>query len=79
MLATVSAGQVGAVAVDLQGHPRITSAGIHDMPPETAPNPSIAGTVDFVLSEARYYLKMREDSAWHECDRTLAIKSMPPA
>ena len=62
-LATVSAGQVGAVAVDLQGHPRISAAGIHDMPPETAPNPSIAGTVDFVLSEARYYLKMREDSA----------------
>ena len=51
----VSKGQVGEAAVDLQDEPSLLSACIHRMPAQTPPNPSIAGAVDFVLSEARYY------------------------
>ena len=54
-LARVGAGQVGAVALDLASEPALISARIHNMPPGTPPNPTIAGAVDFVLSEARLF------------------------
>lgn len=54
-LAAVGAGQVGAVALEFGACVRLTSARIHDMPPNTPPNPSIAGAVDFVLGEARLF------------------------
>ena len=59
LLQAVSAGQVGEVKVDLTGSPRILSATVHDLPPDTPPNPSIAGAVEFVESEARFYLQQR--------------------
>ncbi len=54
-LQAVSAGQVGEAMVGLRGGPRIASATVHDMPPDTPPNPSIAGAVDFVEAEARLF------------------------
>ena len=53
-LGDVRAGQVGLVRVDLHSAPRITASGVHDMPSDTLPNPSLAATVEFVESEARY-------------------------
>ena len=58
-LAGVGAGQVGAAVVDLGSEPALASARIHDLPPETPPNPSIAGTVEFVEAEARLLAKKR--------------------
>jgi len=58
-LRAVDAGQVGEAVVDLRGEPALVSAGIHEMPSDTPPNPSIAGTVDFVEAEARLLAKKR--------------------
>jgi len=52
-LQAVDAGQVGAVAIDLRGEPRLVSARIHEMPAATPANASIAGMVEFVEAEAR--------------------------
>lgn len=54
-LQAVERGQVGKAVVNLRGEPALVSACIHPVPADTPPNPSIAGAVDFVLSEARYY------------------------
>ena len=59
-LQRVDAGQVGEVAIDLKQAPRIVSARVHDLPPNTPPNPSIAGTVEFVEAEARLLRRKRE-------------------
>ena len=56
-LNAVGAGQVGEAVVDVQEDPRLISARVHEMPPDTPPNPSIAGTVEFVEAEARYFAK----------------------
>lgn len=56
-LGDVRAGQVGLVRVDLHAAPRIIASGVHDMPSGTLPNPSLAATVEFVESEARYLQK----------------------
>lgn len=56
-LAGVCAGQVGEAVVDLRGEPTLAAARIHQMPPDTPPNPSIAATVEFVEAEARYFAK----------------------
>jgi hypothetical protein len=50
-LVKVMAGQVGVVLLE-QG---ITTNEVLMMPAKTAPEPTIAGVVDFVLSEAKYY------------------------
>ncbi len=54
-LQAVGRGQVGEVAVDMRGEPVLVSSCIRNMPADTPPNPSIAGAVEFVESEARYY------------------------
>lgn len=62
-LAAVRAGQVGVVQLgSSQGNGRLS---IHHhevvtMPASTLPDPTIAATVDFVLSEARYYGRERD-------------------
>lgn len=56
-LGDVGGGQVGLVGLDLHSAPRITASGVHDMPSGTLPNPSLAATVEFVESEARYLQK----------------------
>lgn len=58
-LQNVAAGQVGQVEVKLARRPQITAARIHAMPADTPPNPSIAGAVDFVEGEARFFLKQQ--------------------
>ena len=58
-LGAVSAGQVGEAVLDLRDEPCLLSAQIHQMPPDTPPNPSIAGTVEFVEAEARLLRKKR--------------------
>ena len=54
-LQAVDRGQVGEAAVDMRGEFSLVSSCIRSMPPDTPPNPSIAGAVEFVESEARYY------------------------
>lgn len=55
-LADVQAGQVGTVQVSfLTGSPRLIAHGIFDLPTNTAPDPTIAATVDFIRIEARFY------------------------
>ena len=56
-LQAVSHGQVGEAVVAMEGKPSLIASRIHDMPASTPPNPSIAGAVDFVLSEARLFEK----------------------
>ncbi len=56
-LEAVDAGQVGVAVVDLRGEPALISARIHQMPAATPPNASIAGLVDFVEAEARYFAR----------------------
>jgi hypothetical protein len=50
-LTGVETGQVGVVRL-VDG---LVAYEVHDMPPKTAPDATIAGIVDFVLSEAKYY------------------------
>jgi hypothetical protein len=55
-LADVPAGQVGTAQVSfLTGSPRLIAHAIFDLPANTAPDPTIAATVDFIRSEARFY------------------------
>lgn len=55
-LADVNAGQVGTAQVSfITGAPRLTAHAIFDVPPTSAPDPTIAATVDFIRSEARFY------------------------
>ena len=56
-------GQVGSVIFDIGKSPRILAATIRDLPPDTPPNPSIAGAVEFVESEARLFQKKQSKSA----------------
>ena len=56
-LQAVGAGQVGEAVVDLRGAPGLLRACVHPMPPDTPPNPSIAGTVEFVEAEARFFAR----------------------
>ena len=55
-LADVRAGQVGTAQVSfLTGSPRLIAHAIFDLPANTAPDPTIVATVDFIRSEARFY------------------------
>ncbi|MBI1276700.1 MAG: hypothetical protein GC179_01095 [Anaerolineaceae bacterium] len=55
-LADVRAGQIGMAQVSfLMGAPTLNAKGIFDLLPDTAPDPTIAATVDFIRSEARFY------------------------
>ena len=62
-LETVNSGQVGVVRLgpaDGNGRLTIHDFTIHAMPTTTLPDPTIAATVDFVLSEARRYQQRRD-------------------
>lgn len=58
----VEAGQVGVARV--MGE-RLVGAAIYDMPPSTPPDPTIAGIIEFVVSEARYTQKRKGNGATH--------------
>ena len=58
-LAGLHTGQVGVVQLEIADGqtPMLRTFEVHDVPPDTPPDPTIAGVVDFVLDEARYYQK----------------------
>jgi hypothetical protein len=58
-LAGLRGGQIGQVSLTLEpgATPRLRAFVVRDLPPDTPPDPTIAGIVDFVLDEARYYHK----------------------
>ena len=58
-LGAVDAGHVGEASVDLRDTPTLIAARAHEIPPDTQPNASIAGTVEFVEQEARLTAKKR--------------------
>lgn len=56
----LSAGQVGVAHLSFSvGMPYLISEHVFTMPPDTRPDPTIMGAVEFVTSEARYYQKKR--------------------
>jgi hypothetical protein len=56
-LQPVERGQVGVARID-NGQ---LAAQVHLMPPATAPDATIAGVVDFIRDEARYYQKRKSE------------------
>lgn len=55
-LADVHVGQIGMAQVSfLTGSPTLNAKGIFDVPSDTAPDPTITATVDFIRNEARFY------------------------
>lgn len=56
-LAGLRTGQVGVVQLEVaEGQtPMLRAFVVRDVPADTPPDPTIAGVVDFVLDEARYY------------------------
>lgn len=56
-LAPVAQGEIGAVMIAWGDTPMIRDYTIHTIPPDTPPDATISGIVDFVISEARYYQK----------------------
>lgn len=55
--AALRAGQVGILHLTPSGGLRLSAHHVFDLPPNTRPDPTIAGAVDFVLGEARHYQK----------------------
>lgn len=59
-LAEVRAGEVGVAHVQWMGRAwRVASSGTYVLPPDTAPESTIAGLVDFIKAEARLAQKRR--------------------
>lgn len=62
-LQRVEGGQVGAAQLtQIIGRWSLTAHEIHDLPRRVLPDPTIAASVEFVLSEARYAQKRRASS-----------------
>ncbi|MCU0499475.1 MAG: hypothetical protein MUF87_19165 [Anaerolineae bacterium] len=61
-LASVMQGQIGSVTILWGDLPTLHDHTIHTIPPDTPPDATISGIVDFVLSEARYYQKRSTDA-----------------
>lgn len=59
-LAALDTGQVGSVVVEMSAPPRCTQQRILPIPPGAPPNPTIAGTVEFVLGEARHFQRKHD-------------------
>jgi len=57
-LAGISVGQVGEARVE---GGRLVESAVHYLPPGTPPDPTISGIIDFILAEARYAQKKREN------------------
>ena len=55
-LADVHTGQIGMAQVSFfTGQPTLNAHAIFDVPLDTTPDPTIAATIDFIRSEARFY------------------------
>ena len=60
-LTKIEGKQIGVAVVN--GSPyKLTHTSTHDLPQDTNPDPTIAGVVDFIISEARYLQKRNADS-----------------
>lgn len=60
-LAPVEAGQIGVARLCTKKYPyELEEHTIFDLPRRTQPDPTIAGIVDFVISEAKYTQKRRQ-------------------
>jgi len=58
----VDAGQVGMAQIAFgAGGAELAAAGVYTLSPDTPPDPTIAGAVDFILSEAHYLLKKAQE------------------
>ncbi len=59
-LQTLKTGQIGETFFD--GDPlTLQDATVHDVPPTTPSDPTIAGVIDFILEEARFYQQRHDD------------------
>ncbi len=66
LLAAVTGEQVGSVRIGpVTGNGRLAvlESTVHTLPATILPDPTIAATVEFVLSEARYYQQRHNDSS----------------
>lgn len=55
---TLKAGEVGVAHIAFPlNQPQLMAHSVFPLPPNTPPDPTIAGTVEFVLDEARYFQK----------------------
>lgn len=58
-------GQVGVARVTLAvagDSAALVEAAVHSLPPGTSPDPTLAGVVDFIRDEARFYTRRRGDA-----------------
>jgi hypothetical protein len=56
-LAGVEKGHVGTAHISMGAYPHLLANAIFDLPPNTPPDPTIAGTVDFITNEAHFYAR----------------------
>ncbi len=59
-LQAVNAGQIGQVIVQRDSL-AVHRAKVHTVPESALPDPTIAGVIDFIIGEARFYQKRREE------------------
>lgn len=62
-LEAVEAGQIGVAIVAVNGTPVLITSEVKILLPDTSPDPTIAGAVDFILDEARYYQKRQNEKS----------------
>jgi hypothetical protein len=62
-LQAVNAGEIGVVRLKTGESAELLSAEIRLLPNGTAPAATIAGVVDFILAEARYYHKRKSEKS----------------
>lgn len=59
-LAAVQARQIGEVRLDMRDQPpALLSHAVLSLPPDTLPDATLSGVVDFIRGEARYYESQR--------------------
>ena len=56
-LKTVQAGEIGIAHIAWQPDPQLLMSEIRTLPADTLPDATIAGVVDFIQAEARFYEK----------------------
>lgn len=59
-LQTLKTGQIGEAFLD-DDPLALQSASVYDVPPTSPSDPTIAGVIDFILEEARFYQQRRND------------------
>ena len=56
-LAEVEKGHVGTAHISMGAYPHLLANAVFDLPANTPPDPTIAGTVDFITNEARLFAR----------------------